>query len=295
LTDGIILLDKPAGRTSFQSLGELKRRLGTGRVGHTGTLDKFAQGLLVVLAGRMTRLCAFATALDKEYTAEVTFGRTTDTLDPEGAVTTEGPVPGLEELRTVLPGFLGESLQVPPAFSALHVNGRRAYEAARAGEMLVLAPRPVTISALQLVSWSPPAAVLRVACSKGTYVRSLARDIAEQLGTVAYLTGLRRTRVGGFRIEDAVSPDDFDPSSHVLSPALFFKACPSLGTVTLTASAAAAAAHGRPPTPGFFASEPAQDGTYGAFSPGGDLVAVMDRSGGNWTYAAVFGPGEDRS
>ncbi len=116
MTEGIVLLDKPPGETSFQSLSTIKRRLGTGRVGHAGTLDRFANGLLVVLTGRMTRLCAFATDLDKEYLAVVAFGKGTDTLDPEGAVTEEGPVPGRAELEEVLPRFLGSIVQIPPSF-----------------------------------------------------------------------------------------------------------------------------------------------------------------------------------
>ena len=181
MTEGIILLDKPAGQTSFQSLGFLKRRLDTRRIGHAGTLDKFAEGLLIVFAGRMTRLCPLATSLDKEYVAVFTFGRGTDTLDPEGEVTAEGPVPTRQELEAVLPEFLGTLSQVPPVYSAVHVNGRRASEAARKGDTVVLQPRTVRIDQLVVLDYRPPDAQLRVSCTKGTYIRSLARDIAERL------------------------------------------------------------------------------------------------------------------
>ncbi|MFI5368353.1 MAG: tRNA pseudouridine(55) synthase TruB, partial [Spirochaetia bacterium] len=209
MTEGIILLSKPAGQTSFQSLGEVKRRLGTGRVGHAGTLDKFAEGLLVVLAGRLTRLCAFATSLDKEYVAVVHFGRTTDTLDPEGRETGTGTVPSRERVESALARFKGTILQTPPAYSAVHVEGKRAYKSARAGEQVVIPPRRVTIDTLDLIDFTSPEATLRVTCSKGTYIRSLARDIAESLGTCAFVARLCRVRIGGFLLEDAKPPDQF--------------------------------------------------------------------------------------
>jgi len=291
LTDGIILLDKPAGQTSFQSLGGLKRRLGTGRVGHAGTLDRFAEGLLLVLTGRMTRLCAFATGLDKEYVASITFGRGTDTLDPEGRVTAEGRVPTRGELEEILPRFLGTSLQVPPDYSAIHVGGRRAYQAARAGEPVALSPRTITVTTLQLLDFSPPAASVRIACSKGTYVRALARDIAAGLGTCAHVSALRRTRIGGFNVSAAVRADVFDPARDVLSPVAFFDAAPSLGRIVLRQEALRSAYNGIRPTSAFFeVPVPAGDGTYGAFSSFGDLVAVVERAGESWKYAAVFAP-----
>jgi tRNA pseudouridine55 synthase len=209
LTEGIILLDKPPGQTSFQSLGFLKRCLGTRRIGHAGTLDKFAEGLLIVLAGRMTRLCPLAMSLDKEYAAVITFGRGTDTLDPEGEVTAEGPIPSREDLEAVLPEFLGTLSQVPPVYSAVHVNGRRASEAARRGETVTLTPRTVRIDRLDLTEYRPPDAHLRISCTKGTYIRSLARDIAARLGTCAHVSRLRRTRIGGFSVDDAHVPDEF--------------------------------------------------------------------------------------
>jgi len=136
LTDGIVLLDKPSGLTSFQALSSVKRALATGSVGHTGTLDRFASGLLVVMCGRSTRLSSLAENLDKDYLARVRFGTGTDTLDPEGAVVAEGPVPGRAALEAVLPAFRGDLRQAPPAYSAVHVGGRRAHErGAKLGEL----------------------------------------------------------------------------------------------------------------------------------------------------------------
>ena len=203
LTEGIILLDKPPGITSFQSLGFLKRCLGTRRVGHAGTLDKFAEGLLIVMTGRMTRLCAVATAFDKEYLATFTFGLGTDTLDPEGEVTgARRPSPARAELEAVLPEFRGALSQVPPAYSAIHVDGRRASAAARAGETVQLAgPRgrhsppghPGFPSARGRPFASPVPRAPTCVPSRATLPR--------RSGTCAHVSRLRRTRIGGFSVE----------------------------------------------------------------------------------------------
>jgi tRNA pseudouridine55 synthase len=288
LTEGIILLDKPPGTTSFQSLGELKRRLATGRVGHAGTLDKFAEGLLVVLAGRMTRLCSFATSLDKEYVAVFTFGRGTDTLDPEGTVTAFGPVPSLHDVTGVLPHFLGTISQVPPEYSAVHIGGKRAYQAARAGESPVLAPRNVVIEKLELIDLVGADLTIRVSCSKGTYVRSLARDMAARLGTCAFVSALRRTRIGGFRLADAVRAEHFDPDRDMLPPAAFFEAAPGLRRLVVKDARVGRLSNGGLLDEESFEERPASDGTFGAFSHSGELLAVVERTNGAWRYAAVF-------
>lgn len=294
MTDAVILLDKPPGLSSFKALAEVKARLSTRKVGHAGTLDPFADGLLVALCGGFTRLAGFASAMDKEYMAAISFGRTTDTLDPEGELVGEGPVPDRSEVQSALAGFLGEILQVPPAFSAVHVGGRRAYEAARKGEALTLSPRRVVIHELQLLDFAEGEAMLRICCSRGTYIRSLARDIAGRLGTIAYVRRLRRTRIGGFRVEEAVAPAMFDPGRHLLSAARFFAAAPELGTLVLKEAWTARAACGKPLTDESFDPPPPGDGTYGAFAPGGRLVAMALRRDGGWSYEAVFA-GEGQS
>jgi tRNA pseudouridine55 synthase len=288
LTEGIILLDKPAGQTSFQSLGSLKKSLGISRVGHAGTLDKFAEGLLIVLAGRMTRLCPFATSLDKEYQAVVTFGRGTDTLDPEGAVTAEGPVPSRESIEAVLPEFLGIISQVPPVYSAVHVNGRRASDAARLGETVALRPREVRIDALELVAQTFADVSFRISCSKGTYVRSLARDIAARLGTCAHVSKLRRTRIGGFIVEDAVTPDSFEASRDVLPPEIFFKAVPALGVRAVKREWELPVSRGIRLDPVLFETPAEGEGIFGAFSHDQRLLAVIERTPLGMKYLATF-------
>lgn len=286
MTDGIILLDKPPGKTSFEALGAVKRTLGTRKVGHAGTLDPFAEGILVAMAGAYTRLAGFASALEKEYLATIRFGEQTDTLDPEGKRVAEGPVPDGESLRGALEGFVGRINQVPPAFSAVHIAGRRAYEAARKGEQVSIAPRPVTIHSIQLLDFTGADAVVRVCCSRGTYIRSLARDIAARLGTCAYLTGLRRTRIGGFLVEQAVAPELFDPAVHLLPASRFF-ATAGLGSAVLKEPWVQKALRGMPLSDLAF-EQPPVDGTFGAFSPTGRLVAMAERRAGGFRYAAVF-------
>lgn len=212
---GIVLLSKQAGLTSFSSLSGVKRALGTTKVGHTGTLDSFADGLLVVLVGRLTHLVPHITNFDKTYIALIEFGSETDTLDPTGQIIKKGKIPSKEEVEAVLPEFLGEIEQVPPAYSALHVDGKRASDIVREGKSVDLKARKITISSIKLLDFCEKYARIEVSCSKGTYIRSLARDIAEKCSTVAHLKELRRTRVGPFKLEDAVS-DEAQISSHLI-------------------------------------------------------------------------------
>jgi tRNA pseudouridine55 synthase len=286
--DGIVLLSKPAGITSFQALGSLKKALGTGKIGHTGTLDRFAEGLLVVLAGKLTRLCTYASSLDKEYIARIRFGIGTDTLDPEGTVNANGSIPESEALAAALPSFLGRQEQVPPVFSALHIGGRRAYQAARNGEEVKLSPRWITVNEIELLSYAAPEAEVRISCSKGTYIRALARDLAERLGTCAHLVELKRTRIGEFSLEKAVEPERFDPARDLLPPEAFFDACPLLMRLTAKDEWIERIGHGMPPAPGAFASPPSVDGVYGIFSQAGTLLAVAEMRGDALRYAAVL-------
>jgi tRNA pseudouridine55 synthase len=215
---GCLLLNKRPGVTSFEALYPVKRALGTGKVGHTGTLDKFAEGLLVVLAGRALKRSAEFTHLDKRYEAAVFFGAETDTLDPEGAVIAEAPPPEREALEAVLPAFQGALMQTPPAYSAIHIGGKRAHELARSGQAVEMRQRQVTIYSIMLQSYEPPLARIEAACSSGTYIRSLARDIALALGSRAHLVALKRTRVGAFRVEDAIGTEDADLLRRALQP-----------------------------------------------------------------------------
>ncbi|MEI6873773.1 MAG: tRNA pseudouridine(55) synthase TruB [Spirochaetota bacterium] len=211
LPAGIALLAKPAGITSFQALGPVKKCLGTRKIGHTGTLDKFASGLLVLLVGSYTRLGSFFTALDKLYLARMRFGEETETLDPEGSVIATAPAPTFEALREAACRFRGPIQQAPPAYSAIHLDGERASDRARRGETLEMKLRPVTISKLEILDYDGRDALVRVRCSSGTYIRSLARDLALATASRAHLVGLERLEVGPFRLADAHAPSEIAP------------------------------------------------------------------------------------
>ncbi|MBQ9538082.1 MAG: tRNA pseudouridine(55) synthase TruB [Treponema sp.] len=208
--NGIILYAKRSGLTSFSSLWSVKKALGTDKVGHTGTLDSFAEGLLVVLSGSLTHLVSHVTAFKKTYLAVICFGEATDSLDPFGRVTGTGRPLSEDEVRAACSRFTGAQLQIPPVFSALHVDGKRASDIARSGEEVKLQPRQVFIYRNELLSYKAADgdsafsyALVEVECSKGTYIRALARDMASLFGTVAHLSALRRTQVGPFSLEDA--------------------------------------------------------------------------------------------
>ena len=210
LPDALLLLNKISGITSFRALAPVKRALASGKVGHTGTLDKFADGLLVVLVGRALKLSSFFTGCNKRYQALVRFGLETDTLDIEGDVVAESAPPSKEVLETAVRRFIGPIMQKPPAFSAIHLDGKRAYEFARNGLPVDMPPRPVTIYELTLQSYEPPLASISVLCSSGTYIRALARDIAVAAGSRAHLAALTRTELGRFKLTDALSLEDWE-------------------------------------------------------------------------------------
>jgi tRNA pseudouridine55 synthase len=208
LPSGLLLLHKQSGLTSFDSLRDVKRALGTGKVGHTGTLDKFAEGLLLILIGKALKLSRWFTHCDKQYEGTICFGSETDTLDPEGMVIANAPLPSREAVEQAISQFTGEILQAPPAYSAIHIDGERASALARQGRTPEMQKRPVTIYRLELRSWEPPFAKIFVHCSSGTYIRSLARDIALAAGSCAHLSALVRTKVAGFQLEEAVGIGD---------------------------------------------------------------------------------------
>jgi tRNA pseudouridine55 synthase len=207
---GVLLVDKPAGPTSFDVVAQIRRALpGRPKVGHAGTLDPFATGLLVVCHGRATRLMPYLSGLDKEYAAEFQLGVRSDTGDPEGILNTSGvPLPTPDVLAAACGAFVGLLDQVPPAASAVKLGGRRAYALARAGQAPELAPRPVEVHRLALTAYDAASgcAELEIACSKGTYVRALARDLGEALGCGAHCAALRRTAIGALRVEQAGDP-----------------------------------------------------------------------------------------
>lgn len=209
--DGVLIVAKPSGPTSHDVVGLVRRLSSTRRVGHGGTLDPFAAGVLPVFLGRATRLVEYHLGATKRYRATICIGEQSSTDDIDGERTpVEGRPVTREAFEAALAGFVGPLRQVPPDYSAVQVAGRRAYQMARAGEPVELAPRDVTIHALTLVEWDDtdparPVAVVDVECSAGTYVRALARDLGTRLDSGAYLGALVRTASGGFRLEDAVS------------------------------------------------------------------------------------------
>ncbi len=208
LGDGVLPVDKPTGPTSHDVVQAARRALAERRVGHTGTLDPFASGLMLLCVGRATRIAEFLSGLDKSYEAVARLGRTTDTLDRDGTTVAEdGRWRDLDEdrIREVVARFVGTVSQVPPQFSARKVGGVPMHRRARRGEHVPLAPRPVRIDALDLVDVRLPDLHLRVHCSSGTYVRALARDVGEALGVGAHLTALRRTAVGTFTVDGALT------------------------------------------------------------------------------------------
>jgi tRNA pseudouridine55 synthase len=204
--DGVLVIDKPAGPSSFGVVQEVRRALGIRRVGHGGTLDPMATGVLPICVGEGTKLAGFFLGAEKEYEAELELGVATDTHDAMGQVTARCDPGGVteERVRAALRGFLGRIRQRPPAFSALKRDGRRLYELARAGEEVEAPEREVEIRELEVLALALPRVRFRVACSKGTYVRSLAADLGAALTVGAHLTALRRTRTGRFTLADAI-------------------------------------------------------------------------------------------
>ncbi len=210
----IVLLSKPSGITSFNALFGVKKALSTKKVGHTGTLDSFADGLLVVLTGTMTHLVPHITALSKTYQAVIAFGEETDTLEPTGTVVKTAPLPTTESFLKAVTQWTGNLMQEPPVFSALHVGGARASDLVRRGHEVTLEKRPVTVFSSNVISLQTVEnngieyvkyAIIETEVSKGTYIRSLARDIAYTAGSCCHLIGLRRTKVGNFSLENAAN------------------------------------------------------------------------------------------
>ena len=273
-TDALLLVDKPAGLSSHDMVALARRALGTRKVGHGGTLDPFATGLLVLLAGRGTRLLQFVPSDPKVYEATIRFGTETDTDDRTGAMVREAPLPLPDAVRAALPAFTGELRQVPPAFSAKHVAGKRAYDLARRGERPELPAVPVRVDAWEIVEQGDDVLRARIACGTGTYIRSLARDLGRAVGSAAHLEALRRVRVGSFDVADA---DDVDAlragevRRHDLTSALG-----SMPRELLTAADVRRVRHG-------MNVHATVAGARGALvDEQGELVAVASRRGDSW-------------
>jgi len=262
-------------------------------VGHTGTLDKFAQGLLTVLTGGALRLSPWFSHCDKRYRGRIHFGAETDTLDPEGDVIAEAETPSREKVERAIQMFIGKIMQKPPVFSAIHVNGQRASKLARSGETVQMKEREVTIYKLELESWQPPFADIFVHCSSGTYIRSLARDIALEAGSRAHLCSLTRTQIAGFKLEDAVNGENQSSSSLLPTP---YSPLPITKTVIaalglpwfeVTPLEAENIFHGKPLAP-IMEKKPLSSHNATAVFSGETLIAVVEKIDGAWKYGCVI-------
>lgn len=270
---GVLLLDKPQGPTSHDLVARTRRALGTRKVGHAGTLDPMATGLMILGVESSTRLLTYLVGLDKEYTATIRLGPSTTTDDAEGEIVTDHDASGVTDaaIAAAIPAFTGEIAQIPSTFSAIKVDGRRAYDRARAGETVELKPRTVTVSAfdvLEVRREGPTVDVdVRTAVSSGTYIRALARDLGAALGVGGHLTSLRRTRVGPFTVTDAADPDG-DLAAALIPPADV--AATLFPTAQLDADAARALAQGKR-IPVAVADAP----VVAALGPDGDLIGLI--------------------
>ncbi|MCR5761534.1 MAG: tRNA pseudouridine(55) synthase TruB [Sphaerochaetaceae bacterium] len=214
MRDAIVLINKKSGITSFSCLGRIKHTINK-KTGHCGTLDKFASGLIIALCGKYTKLNDHFMGMDKTYTAVLEFGKETDTLDPEGEVIKTAQAPELEVIEEAVKRLTGPVIQVPPVYSALHVNGKRSYQLVREGKEVKLEGRPVVIRKAQIISYEKPFLTISLEVSKGTYVRSYARDLGELCNSCAYVTELRRDAIGPFKLSEAVDFDDIESLQNV--------------------------------------------------------------------------------
>jgi len=296
--DGILVIAKPGGPTSHDVVALVRRLAATKRVGHGGTLDPFASGVLPVFLGHGTRVVEYHSGDRKGYRATVCFGASSSTDDLEGElVPSGGPAPDRDAVEAALAGFRGAISQRPPAFSAIKVGGRRAYAMARAGETVVLAEREVTIHELTMLEWDGsdperPIAILDVVCSAGTYIRALARDLGETLGSAAYLGSLVRTASGPFVLDDAVALDAVRDAAaggpEGLLPLLkpIDTGLEAFPEVVLTDAETLAVARGQFVSPA--TCLPGHSDHYRLRDPDGTLIAIASSSGGRLAPDKVF-------
>ncbi len=275
-----MLVDKPKGMTSHDVVDEVRRSLRTRKVGHAGTLDPLATGLLILGVGRATRLLRFLGDLAKTYEGAGRLGVETDTLDAEGSVVRSAPVEATRgDVARAAGTLVGPSLQRPPAYSAVKIGGRKLYQAARRGEELEAPARPIHVEAFEVLTYEPPDFGFRVTCSGGTYVRVLVADVGSALGCGAHLISLRRIAIGPFRVEDA-GPPESPPEALPIE-----RAVAHLPRVDLDAVEAVAAANGSILGPAGI------KGPYGVFGPDGRLIGVWRDDGAKARPDMVLGPG----
>jgi tRNA pseudouridine55 synthase len=284
---GFLNINKPLGVTSHDVVAHVRRNLHVKKVGHAGTLDPMATGVLVLCLGAATRLSEYVMQSTKRYRGRVHLGVTTDTYDVEGAVQQVRDPAGItrDAVERCLAGFLGDIEQTPPMYSAIKKDGRKLYELARAGQTIEREARPVTIEHLDIVDWSPPEFTLDIMCSAGTYIRSLAHDLGEALGVGAHLTALIRLASGSIILEDAVELDTLlaatDWQRYLIPPQAALAHWP---VVRLDAAGVEHVRHGRAIRDnGAVGAQPAL-----AFTPEGEVVAVLRAADGEWRPEKVF-------
>jgi tRNA pseudouridine55 synthase len=277
---GLLNLNKPVGASSAGVLGRIKRLVRPAKIGHAGTLDPLASGVLVACVGPATRLVDYVQQMPKRYRATFLLGRASESDDIERPVVEleSPPIPSRDEIERAAARFIGEIEQRPPAFSALKIGGRPAYQLARKGRQVELAPRPVTIQRLDVVGYEYPTLVLDIECGSGTYVRALGRDLAESLGTAAVMSELVRTAIGAFRVDDSCDPRALTAESlpsHLLSP---LRAIPALPIIRLTDAQIELAINGLvvPDSEVQVATAPAGQ-EFAAVDSSGELVSILRR------------------
>ena len=286
MANGIIIIDKPADWTSMDVCAKLRGILKTRKVGHAGTLDPMATGVLPVFVGQATRAVSFAESGEKEYVATLRLGLVTDTQDISGHTLAESPVTvTADDVAAALPAFTGDITQIPPMYSAIKKEGKKLYELARRGQEVERQPRPITIYELELLDQlSPTDYTLRVKCSKGTYVRTLCHDIGQALGCGGTLFSLRRTQSAGFALDQAVTLEQVqaaaDPAALLLPVDAYFAGHPAL---TLTSQRAEKKVRN-----GNTLSLEAPDGVYRVYGPAGDFLALSQLTQGVLTTIKSF-------
>jgi tRNA pseudouridine55 synthase len=290
--DGLVIVDKPGGMTSHDVVARIRRLAGTRRVGHAGTLDPMATGVLVVGVEKATRLLGYLTLTEKQYDATIRLGQSTSTDDAEGEITFAASAKDVsaETLAAAVTSLTGEIQQVPPAVSAIKVDGQRAYRLTRAGSAPELKPRPVTVYEFTVTAIRPAAdgdlldVDATVRCSSGTYIRALARDLGTQFGTGGHLTRLRRTRVGGYGLEAAKTLEQLAERFEVMP--LAQAAATAFPRRDLSADEARRLAHGGRLAPGSHAET--KDRPTAAYAPDGTLVALLAEQDGQARPLVVF-------
>jgi tRNA pseudouridine55 synthase len=280
-SEGLLLVDKPAGMTSHDAVNRARRALGERRIGHAGTLDPFATGLLVLLVGRATRVLPYVDGEPKVYEATIRFGTETDTDDLTGSETARAAMPSRERVDNAIAQLTGGFEQVPPAYSAKQVDGRRAYSAARRGETMVLAPNAVHVHDWKLVEWRGDEMDVVVTCAGGTYVRALARDLGRLAASAAHLSALRRASSGPLRVAEATPA--MAPEVARLRPAL--DAMPSMARVTLDTDGVERIKRGMPVPVGASSTDAPR---CALLDRGGALVAIAERNGELWQPKVVL-------